>query len=187
MEQLKKKTRDLEVAAALCKVNADEVLEDIAVSMETTNKLTKSLRSRDETIDPYLQWWDVFLKEWNHKCFARWLSKYGDAKEYQIMQNIWFIFQILWSVGCDMVRITRLNELKDGISKVIARESPSKTDVEEIWRWHNESTNQLDETVLKMIDLFKEKQRRAITQTLEELGEYDKASLLGKLKRLISG
>lgn len=62
MEQLKKKTRELEVVVVMCKVNAEEALEDIAVSVETTNKLTASLHSKDETVDPYLQWWDVFLK-----------------------------------------------------------------------------------------------------------------------------
>ena len=127
------------------------------------------------------------MKEWSYKCFGRWLDQYGDSKDYQRMQNSWFGFEILWVTGCEIVRITRLNDLREGISKVIARHSPSKTEIEAIWRWHNESTNQLDETVLKMIELFKEKQRQAITQTLKELSEYDKASLLGKLKRLISG
>ena len=55
VEQLKKKTRELEVVAAMCKVNAEEVLEDIAVSVETTNKLTEPLHSQDETIARYLK------------------------------------------------------------------------------------------------------------------------------------
>ncbi len=186
MEQLKKKARELEVMATVCKVNAEEVLEDIAVSVETTNKLMESLNSQDETKDPYLQWWATFLEEWSGKCFRRFLGKHGDSKDYERMQNLWFGFEILWVVGCDMVRITRLNELREGISAVIARESPSKTDIEKIWRWHDESTNQLDEAVSKMVDLFKEKQRQAITQILKELREYDEASLLGKLKRLMS-
>ncbi len=183
MEQLKKKTRELEVVAAMCKVNAEEVLEDIAVSVETTNKLTEPLHSQDETIDTYLQWWDGFFKEWSHKCFARWISKYGDSKDYQLMKNSWYAFEILWVVGCDMVRITRLNELREPISGVITRESPSKDDEGAIWQW----INSFDETALKSIDLFKGKQRQAFAQVLEELREYDKASLLGKLKRLISG
>lgn len=186
-EQLKKKTRDLEVMAAVCKVNPEEALEDIAVSVETTNnKFAESLRPQDETKDPYLGWWAIFLEEWSYKCAARWLGKYRDSKDYERMQNLWFGFEILWVIGCNMVRITRLNELGEGISAVIVRESPSKTDIEKIWRWHDESTNQLDEPVSKMVDLFKEKQRQAITQILKELREYDEASLLGKLKRLIS-
>ena len=151
MEQLKKKARQLEVAAAVCKVNAEEMLEDIAVSVETTNKLTESLHSQEETTNPYLQWWDVFLKEWSYKCSIRWLRKYGDSKDYQRMQNLWFGFEILWVVGCDMVRITRLNELREGISGVIVRESPSKTDIEKIWRWHDESTNQKRNGILRFL------------------------------------
>jgi len=186
-EQLKKKVTHLEIVAEVCEVNAEEVLEDIAVSVETTNKLTKSLHSQDETKDPYLQWWATFLEEWGGKCFRRCLAKCGNSKDYQGMLNLWLGgFEVLWMVGCDMVRIIRLNDLREGITRVIARETPSKTDMEQIWRWHNESTNQLDEAVSKMIDLFGEKQRQAIAQTLKELKEYDEASLLGKLKRLMS-
>lgn len=181
-EQLKKKTRELEVVAAMCKVNAGEVLEDIAVSVEKTNKLTESLHSQDETVAPYLQWWDGFFKEWSHKCFFRWISEYGDSKDYQIMKNSWYVFEILWVMGCDMVRITRLNELRDGISGVIARESPSEDDEKAIWQW----IDSFDETAIKAIDLFKKNQRQAFVQVLEELREYDKASLLGKLKRFLS-
>ena len=181
-EQLKKKARELEVIAAMCKVDAEEVLEDIAVSMENTNKLTASLHSEDENVDPYLQWWDAFLREWSHKCFVRWISKHGDSKDYQLMKNSWYVFEILWVVGCDMVRITRVNELRDGISRVIARESPSEDDEKAIWQW----INSFDETALKVIDFFKGKQRQAFAQVLEELREYDKASLLGKLKRFLS-
>jgi len=57
---LKKKARELEVVAAVCKVNPEEVLEDIAVSVEATNKLAQSLHSKDKTNDPYLQWWNIF-------------------------------------------------------------------------------------------------------------------------------
>jgi len=77
---LKKKARELEVVAAVCKVNPEEVLEDIAVSVEATNKLAQSLHSKDKTNAPYLQWWNVFLKEWSYKCFSRWLDQYGDLK-----------------------------------------------------------------------------------------------------------
>ena len=187
VEQLNKKIRELELMAAVCKINPDSVIDDIAFSEEATNKLTQSLQSKDKTKDPYLQWWEIFLKEWSYKCIVKWIDQYDDSKDYQRMQNSWFGFEILWVIGCDIVRITRLNDLSEAISKVIAREAPSKTNIEEIRQWHNESTRQLDETVLKMIELFKEKQRQAITQTLKELEEYDKASLLGKLKRLISG
>ena len=182
VEQKKKKVRELEVVAAMCKVNAEEVLEDIAVSMEKTNKITASLHSNDKTVDAYLLWWDGFLKEWSHKCFVRWISKHGDSKDYELMKNEWYIFEILWVVGCDMVRITRLNELRDGISGIIARESPSKDDENAIWKW----INSFDETALKAIDLFKGKQRQAFEQVFEELKDYDKASLIGKLRRLLS-
>ena len=191
MEQLDKKIRELEVIAAVCKINPDGVIDDMAVSGEAANKLAKSLQSKDKTTDPYLQWWAIFLKEWSYKCVVKWLDQYGDSKDYQRMQNSWFGFENLWVTGCEIVRITRLKDLSEAVSSAIARKPPSeadlaKADIEEIWRWHNESTKKLDETVLKMIELFKEKQRQAITQTLKELGEYDKASLLGKLKRLLS-
>jgi hypothetical protein len=182
MEQLKKKTRELEVVAAMCKVNPDDVIGDMSDSMETANKRAKSLYPKDKTTDPYLQWWDVFFKEWSHKCFVKWINKFGDTKDYELMKNSWYIFEILWVVGCDMVRITRLNELRESISGVIARESPSEDDEGAIWQW----INSYDETALKAIDLFKGKQRQAFAQVLEELREYDKASLLGKLKRLMS-
>ena len=107
------------------------------------------------------------------------------------MQDYGFGFEILWLIGCDIIRITRLNDLSEAVSSAIARKPPSeadlaKTDIEKIWRWHNERTNHLDGIVVKMIELFKEKQRQAITQTLKELEGYDKASILGKLKSLIS-
>lgn len=187
VEQLKKKTREFEVVAAMCKVNAEEVLEDMAVSIETTNKLTKSLHFEDETKDPYLQWWSTFLEEWRSKCFRRCLANV-ETQETNREWALWFGgFEALWVAGCDMVRISRLNDLREGISKVIARESPSESDIEEIWRWHNKSTKELDKAVLKMINLFKEKQRQAFAQVLKELREYDKASLLEKLKRFLSG
>ena len=191
VEQLNKKTRELEVMAAVCKINPDSVIDDIAFSGEATNKLTQSLQSKDKTKDPHLQWWEIFLKEWSYKCVVKWLDQYGDSKDYQRMQNSWFRFEILWAIACDIVRITRLNDLSEAVSSAIARKPPSeadlaKADIEEIWRWHNENTKQLDETVLKMIEVFKKKQRQAITQTLKEFEEYDKASLLGKLKRLMS-
>jgi len=172
MEQLQKNTKGLEYIAGLCKVNPDEVIDDIADSMETANKLTKSLHSKDKTKDPYLQWWAIFLEEWGGKCFRRCLANV-ETKETTREWALWFGgFEALWIVGRDMVRITRLNDLKEGISKFIARESPSEGDIEEIWRWHNENTSQLDEAVTKMIDLFKEKQRQAFAQTLKELREY---------------
>jgi hypothetical protein len=186
MELLDKKIRELEVMAALCKLNPDSVVDDIAISVEATNKLAKSFHSKDEIKDPYLRWWDVFLKEWSYKCVVKWLDQYGDSKDYQRIQESWFSFEILWVTGCDIVRITRSNELKESISKAIARESPSQTDVEDTWQWYNDSTKQFDETVGKMIELFKEKQRKAITQTLKDLEGYDKDSLIGKLKRLLS-
>ena len=188
METLEKKTRQFEAITAMCKVNVDEALEDIASSVEIANKPTESLQSQDKTKDPYLQWWDIFLKEWNDKCFRRCLAN-AETQSLKSIRDweLWFgRFNALWVWGCDMVRITRLNDLKETISRVIARESPSKSDIEEIWRWHNESTKRLDEAVVKMIDLCKQKQIQAFAQTLKELREFDKDSLLGKLKRLIS-
>lgn len=182
MEELKKKARELEVVAAMCQVNAEEVLEDIAVSMERTNKLTGSLHSQDKIVDSYLLWWDGFFKEWSHRCFIRWISKHKDSKDYELMKNEWYIFETLWVVGCDMVRISSSNEFQEGISGIIARESPSKDDENAIWQW----INSFDETALKAIDLFKGRQRQAFEQVLEELKDYDKASLIGKLKRLLS-
>ena len=182
MEQLKKKARELEVVATMCKVNPDEVIDDISDSMETANKRSKSLYSKDKTKDLYLQWWDVFFKEWSHKCFVRWINKFGDSKDYELVKNSWYVFEILWVVGCDMVRITRLNELRESISGVIARESPSEDDESAIWQW----IDNFDETAIKAIDSFKREQRQAFVQVLEELREYDKASLFGKLKRFLS-
>jgi len=186
MERLNKKIRELEVIATVCKINPDSVIDEMAVAGKAANKLAKSLHSKDKTTDSYLQWWAIFLKEWSYRCVVKWLDQYGDSKDYQRIQDSWFGFEILWVTGCDIVRITRLNELREATSKAITRESPSKIDIEDTWRWHNESTKQLDETVGKMIELFKEKQRQAITQTLKELEKYDKASLLGKLKHLLS-
>ncbi len=182
MDQLKKKTRELEVVAAMCKVDAGEALEDIAVSVETTNKLTPSLHYNDETINTYLQWWCIFFKEWSYRCFIRWINKFGDSKDYELMKNSWYIFEILWVVGCNVVRLTRLNELRTDVSGIIERELPSKEDENAVWQW----IDSLDETAVKAIDSFKGKQRQAFEQVLEELKGYDKASLLGKLRRIIS-
>lgn len=188
MEQLEKKVRELKVVARMCNINPEELLEDIAISIEKANKSAKQLNPQDETKDPYLQWWGYFLREWNGKCFRRCLTNAEIHSLKTIREwSLWFgRFEALCMIGCDMTRITRLNDLKEAIAKVIAHHSPSETELKAIWRWHNESTNQLDEAVLKMIDLSKERQRRAFAQTLRELREYDEASLLGELKRLMS-
>lgn len=185
-EQFKKKARELEVVATICKENPEEVLEDIAVSIEKTNKITTSLHSQDKNVDPYLLWWNGFLKVWSYKCFFRWIDKHKDSKDYELMKNDWYVFEILWAVGCDMVRFTRSNELTEGLSTFIARKPPSKVDTDEIWRWHNESMKQLNDSLLKMIDIFKGKQRQAFEKVFEELKDYDRASIVGKLKRLLS-
>jgi len=48
-ERLKKKTRDLEVMATVCKVNPEEALEDIVVSVETTNSKLAELTCPPKT------------------------------------------------------------------------------------------------------------------------------------------
>lgn len=91
------------------------MLEYMVVSIETTNKLAKSLHSKDKTKDAYLQWWSIFLEEWIGKCFRRCIANV-ETKETTREWALWFGgFEALWVVGCNMVRITRLNDLKEGI------------------------------------------------------------------------
>ena len=183
MKQLDENAQKVYSAATACRLNAEEVIDDIADSMEAANKMAKGLPSQSDTHDWWPKWWVTFLEEWSHKCFMRCFDKCGDSKDYQKMLNVWLSsFETLWEVGCDWVRNVRVNELKEGVSGIISRASPSQADEDAIWHW----VNSFDEVALKAIELFKEKQRQAITQILKELEEYDKASLLGKLKRLLS-
>ena len=64
MEQLKKKTRKLEVVAAMCQVDAEEVLHDIVVSIDKANEVIKRLPAKDDTYEWWPRWWVTFLKEW---------------------------------------------------------------------------------------------------------------------------
>ena len=183
MKQLDELVKKVYSAAIACELNVEEVIDDIADSMEAANKIAEGLPSQGDTHDWWPKWWVVFLEEWSHKCFMKCFDKCEDSKDYQKILNLWLSsFETFWEVGCDWVRNVRVNELKEGVSGTISRASPSQADEDAIWHW----VDSFDEVALKAIELFKEKQRQAITQILKELEEYDKASLLGKLKRLLS-
>jgi len=185
MEHSHEKATELFTIAETCEVNAREMLNEIADSMEAANKLVKTQPYKNEDYSWWAQWWATFLQEWSCKCFTMCVSKCGDLREYQNVQNLWLSdFERLWLVGCDIARIDRLNNMEKGMSGSLASRSEpvSKTDEQALWQW----LGSFEEAALKAIDLFKEKQRRAIKRSLKDLKEYDEDSLEGKLKRFIS-
>lgn len=201
VEQLNEKARELQVVAAACGLDASAALDDIADSFEKPNKVAASLNfSQDRfsedwapVMDVWAKWWGTFLEEYSLKCVKRWIAKCGHLKDTQIMEKLWLqYFEPLWVAGCNIAKHVRLKDLKDGVTAVFSRHSENLSSTEredlqaDLQAWID-WCDKWGEAVLLVTAEFKEKHRRAIAHTLRELREYDEASLIGKLSRLISG
>lgn len=201
MEQLHEKARELQVIAAACGLDASDVLDDIADSFEKPNKLAalphfSQNRLSDDWVphrEAWIKWWGIFLEEYSLKCVKRWVAKSGNLKDSQSMEKLWLeSFEPLWVAGCDIAKRGRVKDLKDGFTAIFSRHSENLSKSErqdlqaDLQAWVD-WCDKWGEGAQLIIDKFKGKQRQAITQTLKDLREYDETSLLGKLKRLISG
>jgi hypothetical protein len=183
MQQLfeKAKTQVCKIAVA-CRINASEMLSEIAKSMQAASNVAKTRRSRDET---WLLWWHTFFREWSSKCFFRWFARCGDSKDYQAMQNLWLqSFEPLWVAGCDVARIERLNGLRKIPWQFISSppESATQAGEEAMWQY----LDSMDEWFRKAIDIFKDTLRTVFVRTLKDLKAYDKDSPIGRQKRFMS-
>ena len=108
------------------------------------------------------------------------------------MEKLWIeSFEPLWMAGCNVARQMQIKNLKAGVATFFSRHSENLSNSEredlqgDLSAWVD-WCDQWGEVALLVIAEFKEKQRQAIAQVLKELREYDKASLVEKLKRLLS-
>jgi hypothetical protein len=201
VEQLHEKARELQIIAIACGLDVSDALDDIADSFERPNKLAtlprfsqdRHTEDWDSHMEVWVKWWGTFLEEYSLKCVKRWIAKCGDLRDTQTMQKIWLqYFEPLWVAGCDIAKHARVKDLKDGVATVFSRHSENLRNSEredlqaDLQAWVD-WCDKWGEGALLIIAEFKEKQRQAIAQSLKELRGYDEASLLGKLKRLISG
>ena len=201
MEQLHETVRELQVIAVACGLAASDVLDDIADSFDKPNKLaalahfSQNRLSEDWAphMEVWVKWWGIFLEEYSSKCVKRWVAKSGNLKDSQSMEKLWLeSFEPLWVAGCDIAKRGRVKDLKDGFTAIFSRHlknlsDPEREDLQADLQAWVDWCDKWGEGALLIIAEFKEKQRQAIAQTLRDLREYDEASLLGKLKRLISG
>jgi len=200
MEQLDEKARELQVIAVACGLDVSDALDDIADSFDKPNKLAISPRFSqdrrtedwDSHMEVWVKWWSTFLEEYSLKCIKRWIAKCGDLTNAQTMEKLWLqYFEPLWLAGCNIAKHVRVKDLKDGVATSFSRHSENLSNSErgdlqaDLQAWVD-WFEKWGEGALLIIAEFKEKQRQAIAQTLKELKEYDEASLLGKLKRLMS-
>lgn len=187
MEELEAKLSQFVVAASVCQVDHRALADDIDSSRDTANKLTKKLEPGHRSADPFLPWFYAFLKEWNRRCFARCLaSAENRSLKTDREWSLWFGgFEVLWTIGCDITRITRFNEMREGLSKTVAAERPSEADTAEIWRWHNQDEERLDEAARRMVALYQEDQKKAFAQTMVQPKKHNSTSVTGRLRRLM--
>jgi len=195
-----KEVNELHRVATVCGVNPNDALDDIADSFEKPNKLATSPRFSQDRLtedwaphmEAWIKWWGMFLEEYSLKCVKRWMAKCGDLRDTKTMEKLWLeSFEPLWVAGCDIAKRGRVKDLKDGFNALFSRHSKNLSDTEQkelqddLQAWV-EWCDKWGEGALLIIAEFKEKQTRAITQSLKELRGYDEASLLGKLKSLMS-
>jgi hypothetical protein len=193
--------RELEVIAASCGLDGSDAIDDMTDSFDKASKSTASLHfpqgrlseDRAPLAEAWVKWWRTFLEEYSLKCVKRWVAKCGNLRDTQIMEKLWLqCFEPLWLTGCGTAVYLQVRNLKVGVITSFSRHSEKLSDSEredlqaDLQRWVD-WCDQWGEVASLIITEFKEKQRQAIVQTLKELKEYDEASLLGKLKRLISG
>ena len=105
------------------------------------------------------------------------------------MEKLWLTsFEPLWIAGCNFAKQNQIQVLGKGLNKAVPRYSDKNSgDGEESLReWADGFLAQLNEAIPDIIAGFKDRQRKAMSRTLEELKEYDGASFFGKLKRWMS-
>jgi nucleotidyltransferase/DNA polymerase involved in DNA repair len=93
-------------------------------------------------------------------------------------------------VACDIAKSGRVKDLKDGFTAAFSSHSKNLSDAEQkqlqddlrAWvQW----CDKWGEGASLLIVKFRERLRQAVRQTLKDLREYDEASLLRKLQRLL--
>ena len=186
--------------AAACGVDPHDVLDDVANSFDKPNELVAHLRPQYTEVNKdwgsvmgvWGKWWIIFMQEYSSKCLKRWIAKCGDSRDTRSMEQLWVqYFEPLWVAGCEVAKYVRVKNLKDGAAAVLSRHSQNLSDTEQkevqddLRAWLEWCDN-CGEGASQLIVEFKEKLRQAVRETLKDLREYDGASLLGKLKRLIS-
>ena len=165
---MQEKSIELRSIASQCGLDANELIDDISDSVEIANKTSTNF---SDIKDQYVQWWYIFLFQWNAKCFLKWVAKCKDSMDYGNMQNLWFDYiESLWLVGCDIAKFSqRLEPIPENRKEAFGK-------------WFQI----IDETVFEMTNIFKEKQRQAITNFLQDLRKFDNSSIQEKLEYLLA-
>ncbi|MBA7495794.1 hypothetical protein ES702_06385 [subsurface metagenome] len=187
-EQACAKGSELYRAAIACGMDIEDAFNDVAGSIGMTIKAVPSFNVND--LQSSIQkWWSIFLTTYSLKCINRWSKQFGKSKDYQAMEELWFTsFEPLWIAGCNFARENQLQVLGRGLKKAVPRHSDKNSgdNEESLKEWADGFLAQLNDTIPEIITEFKGRQRKAMSRTLEELKEYDKASFFGKLKRWMS-
>ena len=107
------------------------------------------------------------------------------------MEGLWLRdFEPLRVAGFNIAKDARMKDLRDGIATVFSKRS------EDVAHSERDSLEADRQVVTEWFERFgeaaslvaagvQEAQRQAVSHAVKELGQYDRASLLGNLKRLI--
>jgi len=185
MEELKAERNELYKAAVACEMDIEDAFDDVADSIDVATKVTSSISPKDlgNSIAGY---WSTFLPTYSSKCIKRWSKRCGKSKDYKAMEKLWITsFEPVWMAGCNLAKADQLHRMSGIYDSVVSRfpDKLSKNEEESLERWAEDLLTQLTESIPGIITEFKERFRKTMPRTLEELKEYDSASFLGKLKR----
>jgi len=172
-------------AAIACGMDIKDAFDDVTGSVGIACKAVPSFNV-DDLACSIQKWWTTFLTTYSSKCIKRWSKRLGKSKDYEATEKSWLTsFEPLWIAGCNLAKQSQLHLLSKGLNKAISPYSGKNSgDSEESLReWADDFLAQLDEAIPEIIAGFKERQRTAMSRTLVELKEYDRASFFGKLKR----
>ncbi len=187
-EQAFAKGSELYRTAIACGMTIEDAFDDVAGSIGIAIKTVPSFNVND--LESSIQkWWTTFLTTYSSKCIKRWSKQLGKSKDYEAMEKLWLTsFEPLWMAGCNFAKQNQIQVLGKGLNKAVPRDSDKNSgDGEESQReWADGFLAQLNEAIPEIIAGFKERQRKAMSRTLEELKEYDGVSFFGKLKRWMS-
>ena len=201
MDELHGDINEFHRIAVVCGVDINDARDDIIDSMKIAYEIAAHIdfsqdqltEDWDQCLKAWCKWWDCFLQQYSSKCVKRLVTKSGDLKDTRSMEKLWLeSFESLWEAGCKITKCSRVISTKNGFTEIFSSHSKNLSETEckklqdNLQEWID-WCDELGEDTLLIISAFKEKQRRAFAQTARDLEEFNEASLLGKLKRFISG
>jgi len=198
MDDLRGEMDNLNTVAAACGLDPNDVVEDIASSDEIAHqRFMELVEGRPDEVDEYNEaflrgYWDTFLQQYSLKCFERWLSRCGDSRDYQTMENLWHeYFDPLWLSGCNVQARITVKRSKDGMESSLKLQSDlrkiQRKDLEKVEAWIANVLKALDEALLAKVAHLREPLGLAVTESIMDLKGHDDASPFEKLKRRLFG